>query len=167
MKTLNLVQLIFFMLVTLYAGGQTITKTTSSNVAGTVCPESGTEYSVSIPSNFGSCKIKWTVTGGVINGADDKPKVSVAWNDVRGLTSTIKVTFAGCAEGNANEGLNDSKSELILSVKDQPFDTFPNVINLDFCNPPQSIPLAFGGGVRGIAGKDTSKRINPYLQVGG
>lgn len=142
MKTLKLLQLIFFMFVTLYAGGQTITKTTSSNLAGTVCPVSGTGYSVSIPSNFGSCKIKWTVTGGVINGFDNQPSVSVTWNDVRGLTSTIKVTFSGCAEGNPNEGLFDTKSELILSIKDQPFDTFPNnVINLDFCNPPQSIPI--------------------------
>lgn len=142
MKTPKVFLFTLCFIITGYANSQTITKTTASNVTGTVCPVSGTGYSVSIPTNFGSCKIKWTVTGGVINGSDNMPTVNVAWNDVRGLTAIIKVTFSGCGEGNPNEGLNDTKSELILSVKDRPFDSFSNnLINLDFCNPPQSIPI--------------------------
>ena len=75
----------------------------------TVCPASATSYSVSIPSNFGTCKIKWTVTNGVINGADNQQNVSVTWSDTPGATSIITVTFSGCASNNSNEGVTSSK----------------------------------------------------------
>jgi len=146
------------------ANGQVISRITASVISGTTCPVLGVEYEVSRPNGFAACTLSWSISGGVEQSKTGN-KITINWNDVRGATGTVTVTFSGC--GNSNDGITATKSELILSVKDQPFDTFPNVINLDFCNPPQSIPLAFGGVVRGIAGKDTSKRINPYLQVGG
>ena len=116
-----------------FASGQTITKNTSSVVSGTVCPGSSTSYSVSIPSNFGTCKIKWTVTNGAINGADNLQNVSVTWSDTPGATSTITVTFSGCANGNPNEGVASSKSELILSVKNQSWGSYGTSVDVDYC----------------------------------
>ncbi|MBL7846032.1 MAG: hypothetical protein JNL40_01090 [Cyclobacteriaceae bacterium] len=136
------------------ASGQTITKNTTSVVSGTVCPGSSTSYSVSIPSNFGTCKIKWTVTNGVINGADNQQNVSVTWNDTPGATSTITVTFSGCTSGNPNEGVASSKSELILSVKNQAWDSYGSSINVDYCTKAQvllMVPRMFVLGTGGIA----------------
>jgi Secretion system C-terminal sorting domain len=158
MKTLNKsdylrIGIIPLMLFSLYVSGQTITKNTASQIANTVCPGS-TSYSASIPSNIGACKIKWTVTNGSINGADNQPDVSVNWSDTPGATAIIKVTFSGCESGNPNEGKSDSKSELILSVKDQAWGAYTSTVNIDYCTRAQVnlfVPHMYVQGTGGIA----------------
>lgn len=148
---LALIPLIF---LGFYASGQTITKNIPSPVSGTVCPNISTSYSVSIPGNFGTCKIKWTVTNGTINGLDNQQNVLVTWNDSPGVTATITVTFSGCASGNPNEGVTRSKNELILSIKDQEWGPYGNSVNLDYCIKAQvnlSVSRMFVQGTGGVA----------------
>src|SRR5690606_19386817 len=110
--------------------GQTITKSEPSVVTGTVCPGIPTSYSVSLPTNFGSCAIKWTATNGTINGANNQQNVSVTWSDTPGATAIIAVTFSGCESGNANEGFTQDRRELILSVKNQSWGSYGTSINV-------------------------------------
>lgn len=131
-KNLRLL-IIPFILFGFYASGQTITKETTSIVAGTVCPTSQTDYKVSIPGNFGTCKIKWTVTNGTISGADNQQNVSVIWSDIPGATGIVTVTFSGCETGNPNEGASTPKSELILSVKNQSMGNYDPSVDIDWC----------------------------------
>lgn len=114
--------------------GQTITKETNSFVNGTVCPNTPTSYIVSLPLDFSTCQIEWTVTNGQINSANNQPRVSVTWNDTPGAVSEISVRFHSCPNGNSNEGIISSKAELILSVNNQQWGSFGNVVNIDFCS---------------------------------
>lgn len=115
---------------------QTITKETSSSVSGTVCPVSVTEYSVSIPNNFGECKIKWSASNGTIDGRDDLQTVKIKWSDTPGASGTVSVAFSDCGNGNPNEGAGDSKTELILSIKNQSWGSYTSSYNLDYCTTP-------------------------------
>lgn len=131
---------------------QKITKNTVSMVSGTVCPLA-TNYSVSIPKNMGACHIKWTASGGTINGKDDQKAVSVDWSDTPGATASISVTFYGCEKGNPNENAGDSMDELILSVKGQSVPTYYNSLDVDICskNPVRiQIPPIYVQGTGGI-----------------
>ncbi len=112
---------------------QTITKETTGTVDNTVCPTLPHSYKVNLPSNFGSCKISWTVTNGKIVGSNNLERVAVDWDDTPNATGTLTVKFTGCGAGNANEGTGSSKSELILSVNNQSWGTYTNNFNVDYC----------------------------------
>lgn len=112
-------------------------------------PVSTTSYTTTIPTNFGSCKIKWTVENGTINGSDNQRDVSVTWSDTPGAISKITVTFSGCESNNPNEGKSDSKSELILSVKDQAWESYGSTVVVDYCTRNQvtlSVPRMYVQG---------------------
>jgi hypothetical protein len=146
-----LIPLIF---IGFYASGQTITKNTPSVTTGTLCPGFPTSYSVSIPSNFGACLIKWTVTNGSINGDDTKKDVSVTWNDTPGAIATLTVKFSGCENGNPNEGASSTLTETILSIKNQAWDSYGSSVPLDYCNTRNiiiSMPHMYVSGTGGIA----------------
>jgi len=149
------IQLTSLLILTLSSSvySQTITKKTSSPIAGTVCPGS-TSYSVSIPSNIGICKIKWVPTNGVVNGGDDLKDVNINWNDTPGATAMLKVTFSSCEKDNPNEGVSSTLSELILSVKDQAWSSTNGPANIDYCNTKTvniTVPHMWVQGTGGIA----------------
>ena len=74
--------LICLLLPCCYLHAQTITKTTSSLVTGTVCPVSITYYEVSVPDGFASCQINWSATNGTATKDSNNPrKAKVVWND--------------------------------------------------------------------------------------
>lgn len=98
---------------------QTITKTTSSVVSGTVCPVSATWYEVSVPSGLTSCQINWSATNGTATkDPNNQRKAKVEWNDTPGASGTVTATFVNCSN-ESNNGTTASKTELILSVKNQ------------------------------------------------
>lgn len=123
------IMIIPIMFFSFFTTAQSISKITTTQTANTVCPVSTTSYTTTIPTNFGSCKIKWTVENGTINGSDNQRDVSVTWSDTPGAISKITVTFSGCESKNPNEGKSDSKSELILSVKDQAWGSYVGLFN--------------------------------------
>ena len=98
---------------------QTITKTTSSVVSGTVCPVSATWYEVSVPSGLTSCQINWSATNETATkDPNNQRKAKVEWNDTPGASGTVTATFVNCSN-ESNNGTTASKTELILSVKNQ------------------------------------------------
>lgn len=78
---------------------QTITKTTSSVIAGTVCPLVNTYYEVSVPSGLTSCQINWSATNGqVTQDGSNQRKAYVVWADTPGASGTVTATFVNCAK---------------------------------------------------------------------
>jgi hypothetical protein len=76
----------------------------------------------------------------------------VKWSDTPGALGKVTATFSGC--GNGNDGKTASLEELILSVKGQAWGSFTNLVNIDFCTPPQiflTVPRMFVQGTGGIA----------------
>jgi hypothetical protein len=150
----NVVILLGFCLSFLASNGQTIYLDSSDGpVQGAICPNSTMLYHVSIPSDFGLCKIKWKATNGDIIGADNTSKVSVSWSDTPGATATLSVVFESCEDGNTNQGKGDNLSKLILSVKDQAVPTYYNSLNVDFCSKNMvhiQIPHVYVQGTGGI-----------------
>jgi hypothetical protein len=135
-----------------FATGQTITKNTTDVVSGTVCPARSTSYSVSRPANSSTCTIKWTVTNGTINGADNLQNVSIVWKDIPGAVGTLTVRFS-CPSGNQNDGDGSIRSELILSVKNQSWGSYGSSINVDYCTKAQvnlTVPRMYVQGTGGI-----------------
>lgn len=95
---------------------QTITKTTSSTVSGTVCPVSATYYEVSVPSELTSCEIQWSATNGTATrDANNQRKAKVEWSDTPSASGTVTATFVNCNDEDYNE-TTASKTELILSI---------------------------------------------------
>lgn len=112
---------------------QTITKISSSPVTGTVCPVQGIQYEVSSPGDLGSCLINWTATNGdVFKDINDQRKVTVNWSDTPGAKGKLTATFVNC-KNEADDNTTASMEELILSVKDQAWDTYDNSVNVDYC----------------------------------
>ena len=88
---------------------QTITKTTSSVVSGTVCPVSATWYEVSVPSGLTSCQINWSATNETATkDPNNQRKAKVEWNDTPGASGTVTATFTNCSNAN-NNGLLQAK----------------------------------------------------------
>jgi len=142
------------MFFSFFTTAQSISKITTTQTANTVCPVSTTSYTTTIPTNFGSCKIKWTVENGTINGSDNQRDVSVTWSDIPGAISKITVTFSGCESNNPNEGKSDSKSELILSVKNQAWGSYGSTVVVDYCTRNQvnlSMPRMYVQGTGGTS----------------
>lgn len=113
---------------------QVITKSFSSSVAGAVCPEIGIQYEVVFPSGYGVCQITWTITNGEKQSQTGNT-VIVKWKDMPGAKGKVEASFISCS----NSG-NDGKSptaleELILSVKNKDWESIPNSIPVNFCNP--------------------------------
>jgi|SRR5690606_34336950 len=85
----------YVLLITLLLAGsllyaQTITKTTSSVVAGTVCPSVNTYYEVSVPTHLTSCEIVWSATNGTATrDQNNQRKAHVVWEDTPGATGTV------------------------------------------------------------------------------
>lgn len=113
---------------------QVVTKTTAVLVSGTVCPESVTEYSVSIPTAFQSCSRLWTATNGTIDGINTGATVKVKWTDTPGAKGKITCTFSSCSSS-TNDNTAPFLEELILSIKNQGWDTFVNSYSVNFCLP--------------------------------
>lgn len=132
---------------------QSITKTTSSVVWGTVCPVSATWYEVSVPSGLTSCEIVWSATNGqATRDVNNQRKAKVEWNDTPGASGTVTATFVGCSNEDSN-GTTASKTELILSVKNQSWGSFGNSVNVDYCTKGQvliTMPRMFVQGTGGI-----------------
>lgn len=141
------------MLVSLGALGQTVTKRLPSPVTGSTCPSIGIEYQVSVPTDFGGCQITWSaINGAAIQNQSDKTKVTMTWSDIPGAKGKVTATFSGC--GNGNDGKTASLEELILSVNGQAWGSFGNLVNIDFCTPPQilvTVPRMFVPGTGGVA----------------
>lgn len=133
---------------------QTISKTTTSPVSGSVCPAVSTYYEVSVPTGLTSCQITWTATNGTVTrDATDQRKAKVEWNDTPGATGTVTATFGGCNSSTDN-GTAASLAELILSVKDQAWDSYGSSVTLDFCNTRNvviTMPHMYVSGTGGIA----------------
>jgi len=128
--------LALFLLTSLASTAQTITKLTSSIVSGTVCPNSQTFYEVSVPSGLTSCQIVWSVTNGTRTvDPNNQRKVTVVWNDTPGASGTITATFNNCSN-EGNNGTNTSRTELILSIKNQSWGSYTSSINIDYCTTP-------------------------------
>lgn len=150
---------LFFLLIMLSCfqfgiNAQIVTKSFTGIVPGASCPEIGIQYEVSRPTGFSSCQINWTVSGGEIPGARNLPTVVVVWRDTPGVTGTITATFSNCSSAESgNNGKTASRSELILSVKNQSWGSFTNSINVDFCTKSSLIltmPRMFVLGTGGI-----------------
>jgi len=131
-----------------------VTKTFNGSVDGAVCPGVSIDYEVSVPSGFSLCTINWTATNGVRTvNPNNQRKVSVVWTDTPGATGTITATFTVCGEGNeANNGTSKNLSELILSIKNQGWNTYTNSYTVNFCNPvpipinmPEMVVMGTGG----------------------
>ncbi|MFO0468681.1 MAG: hypothetical protein ACK5ZX_05185 [Bacteroidota bacterium] len=133
---------------------QTITKTTSSVVSGTVCPVSATWYEVSVPSGLTSCQINWSATNGTATkDPNNQRKAKVEWNDTPGASGTVTATFVNCSN-ESNNGTTASKTELILSVKNQAWGSYGTSVNVDYCTKAQvylTVPRMFVQGTGGIA----------------
>ncbi|HEU5291669.1 MAG TPA: T9SS type A sorting domain-containing protein [Cyclobacteriaceae bacterium] len=130
---------------------QTINKLTSSTVSGTVCPGSATSYEVvSVPSG---CQVVWSATNGqVTQDASNPRKASVVWADTPGASGTVKATFGSCSS-EGNNGTFATRTELILSIKDQAWGSYGTSINIDYCTPAQvnvSVPRMFVQGTGGV-----------------
>ncbi|MBX2965157.1 MAG: T9SS type A sorting domain-containing protein [Cyclobacteriaceae bacterium] len=106
---------------------------------------------MSRPTGFTGCQITWSATNGKVesqNGAT----ATIKWNDTPGATGTVTATFSNC--GNSNDGKTASKSELILSVKNQSWGSYGTSVNVDYCTKAQvylSVPRMFVQGTGGIA----------------
>ncbi|HRJ82924.1 MAG TPA: T9SS type A sorting domain-containing protein [Cyclobacteriaceae bacterium] len=133
---------------------QTITKTTSSVVSGTVCPVSATWYEVSVPSGLTSCQINWSATNGTATkDPNNQRKAKVVWNDTPGASGTVTATFVNCSNESKN-GTTANKTELILSVKNQAWGSYGTSVNVDYCTKAQvylTVPRMFVQGTGGIA----------------
>jgi hypothetical protein len=154
MKILSVSIILVMMLFTFSVSGQAITKQTIPVISGTVCP-GATSYQVSIPQDIGACHIKWTVVNGEIDGPDNGSRVTVNWSDIPGAKATITVKFSSCESNNPNEGAGDTKDELILSVKQQHWESYGSSINVDYCTKAQAnltVPRMFVQGTGGIDG---------------
>ena len=152
-RLIFLVALLALTQFSIYA--QTVTKSFAGSVSGASCPGIGIQYEVTRPSGFTNCQINWTASGGQISGPNNQPTVSIVWNDTPGATGIVTATFSNCATADAgNNGKTASFSELILSVKGQAWGAFSNLVNIDFCTPPQiflTVPRMFVQGTGGIA----------------
>lgn len=134
-----------------FLNAQTVTKTTTVYVAGTVCPVSETLYSVSIPDGFQTCTRSWTATNGAIVGSTMGTTVRVKWNDTPGVKGKITCTFTSC--GNSNDNVAASLEELILSVKNQSWASYGTSVNIDYCTKAQLqivMPRMYVQGTGGI-----------------
>lgn len=128
--------LIGLLLASSLSFSQTISKTTSSTVSGTVCPVSATWYEVSVPSELTSCQINWSATNGQVTvDQNNQRKAKVEWTDTPGASGTVTATFVGCSNEN-NNGTTASKTELILSIKNQSWGSYTSSYNLDYCTTP-------------------------------
>ncbi len=141
------------LLSSLVLNAQTITKQTSSTVSGTVCPGSSTSYEVNVPGGLTSCQIVWSATNGqVTQDANNQRKATVVWADTPGASGTVTATFTNCSNENSN-GTSASKTELILSVKNQSWGPYGSSINLDYCTKAQvnlTVPRMYVQGTGGI-----------------
>ncbi len=139
----NLKQVIIFGIVLIISFdlfSQTVTKSVVGTVTGAVCPVIGIQYQVDRPTGFAACKLTWTVTNG-IKQSETGNIVIVNWNDNPGAMGTVTATFSDCGAGNeANNGVSKSLTELILSVKNQDWESIPSPISVNFCSP-VSIPI--------------------------
>lgn len=145
--------LIVFLLLNTLLCAQTISKTTSSVVAGTVCPSVNTYYEVSVPSNLTSCQINWSATNGtVVKDPNNQRKAYVTWNDTPGVSGTVTATFVSCSS-ESNNGTVASKTELILSVKNQSMGNYDPSVDIDWCTQAQvnlTVPHMYVLGTGGI-----------------
>jgi hypothetical protein len=145
--------LISLLLASSVLHSQTINKTTSSVVPGTVCPVSSTWYEVSVPSGLTSCQINWSATNGKVTvDPNNQRKAKVEWNDTRGALGTITATFTNCSNENSN-GTSRSITELILSVKNQSWGSYGSSVNVDYCTKAQvnlTVPRMYVQGTGGI-----------------
>ncbi len=145
----------------LVSHSQSITKTTSSGVSGTVCPGSTTWYEVSAPGGLTNCDIVWSATNGQVTpDANDQRKASVVWVDTPGASGTVTATFVNC-NNEGNNGTTATKSELILSVKNQSWGSYGNSINIDYCTTENvyiTVPRMFVQGTGGF-GQPASQEV--------
>lgn len=118
--------------------GQSVIRLTPSSISGATCPSIGIDYKVTVPSDCAACKIQWSATNGLPTIDQlDQTKVSISWDDTPGAMGTVTATFSNCGQNNVNEGKTASLSELILSVKDQAFDSFTSSVNIPYCSTSQ------------------------------
>ncbi len=145
--------LIVFLLLNTLVSAQTISKTTASVVAGTVCPSVNTYYEVSVPSNLTSCQINWSATNGqVTQDGTNQRKAYVVWSDTPGASGTVTATFTNCSS-ESNNGTTASKTELILSIKNQSMGNYDPSVNIDWCTQAQvnlTVPHMYVSGTGGI-----------------
>lgn len=157
-RTLSKIKLISLCFVSLLllrgyynANAQEITRDIAPSISGTVCPGTAVDYNVSIPSGFSNCSRSWSVTNGTISGSSTGTTLKVFWNDTPGATATVSCTFSGCPNSSNNKTV--SLNQLILSVKNQSWGTYGNVINIDYCTPAQVnviVPKMYVQGTGGI-----------------
>ena len=145
---------------------QEIHKSGNTPVSETICPGENTSYSVSLPSGFGACKINWSVTNGQRvsqNGASE----TIKWNDTPCAIGTVTATFSDCGEDNEGDnGVTVSRSELILSVKNQSWNSYGTSVNIDYCTKSQvtiAVPRMYVQGTGGIAQPPLTEEREPIL----
>ena len=103
----------------------------TSLIAGTICPGIEIWYTISIPTGYSTCTVNFDVTNGS-KGQQVGNTIAITWDDKPGQKGKITATF-GCT--NQHNGESYSLEELILSVKDQAWDSYGTSINVDYCNP--------------------------------
>jgi len=117
------------MLVSNHLFSQTISKNNNFAISGAVCPAQLTFYSVTIPSG---CTVRWSATNGAISGSTTSSSVSVTWNDTPGAKAIITATFT-CTSNGSTTTTTRTLEELILSIKNQAWESHVSSYNLDFC----------------------------------
>ena len=124
------------LIISYSAFSQTVTKSVVGTLTGAVCPEIDIQYQVSLPTGFGGCLITWTPTNGSVQSQSGNT-VIIKWSDIPGAKAKLKATFSNCGSGNeANNGkVSNEFEELILSVKSKDWESIPNSIPVNFCNP--------------------------------
>jgi len=142
-----------------YVQGQSIVKNFTSQVAGTVCPNSPITYSINNPGfTLSTCQVQWTVEHGSISGGGTTKTtaigtgISVTWNDSPGVIAKVTAKLVNCYSG-LNE-MTLTLSETVLSVNTTQWGAMNNTINVDFCSkqsvtvfvPPMVVPGTGGIG---------------------
>jgi hypothetical protein len=125
-----------------------ISKTGNNSISGAVCPNVNTDYTVTLPTG---CGLSWSVTNGTIQSRSGN-RATITWNDTPGAKGTVSVTFSSCSASDDNKTV--SRSETILSIKNQSFGSYSSSVNLDYCTKATvnlSVPQMFVQGTGGIA----------------
>lgn len=108
----------------------TVVRQTATPIQGAVCPIAPVRYGLnSVPIG---CARQWEAIGGTIIGSSNNPTVDVSWPDTPGAKAKIRCKFT-CSNSSFETPYLE---ELILSVNGQPWGSYGNLINADYCRWP-------------------------------